>query len=163
MQYSQEIQDKLKELVQDRNRIYSEIKEIHDRLSEKEDSENSNGGSSGMNFKMVLLTASAAIAYFSEKEEEESKVISLHLVELVAQLSVEQTSSGMEEMRELVAKATEIKQQETGKGFEDFRDKAGLTGIMAEFVKNSEVKGSLSEAVDKLKKINPDKSKDLHL
>lgn len=161
MQISQKIQDKLKELIQDRNRIYSEIKEIHDRLSEKEDSENSNGGSSGLNFKIVLLTASAAIAYFSEKEEAQSKEISLHLVELVAQLSVDPTSAAMQEMRELVARATEIKQQETGEGFEDLRDKAGLTGIMAEFVKNSEVKGSLSEAVEKLKKINPDKSAEL--
>lgn len=160
-----ELLQKLKESGERRNGIMHELKEIADKQIEKKDSDG-NGGSgglpSGMNIQILIVMATAAITYFSQKEEEENNEILSRLSELVAQYAANPIDTTIKEIRELVAKATEIKQNETGKGFEDLIGKSGI-GIMAELAKSTDSKGSLSDALESLKKMQSSKSKDLNI
>lgn len=160
-----ELLQKLKESKIRHNNLNRDFKEIADKQLEKKDSDDngSSGGlPSGINIQIVIVIATAAISYFSQKEEEENKEIRSRLTELVAQYAVDPIDAIIKEIRELVAKATEIKQNETGKGFEDMIGKSGI-GIMAELAKSTDSKGSLSDALESLKKMQSKKSKDLNL
>jgi len=156
---------KLKELSERRNRVNRDLQEIANEQIEKKDSDG-NGGSgglpSGMNIQIIIVMATAAITYFSQREEDENKEILSRLTELVAQYAANPIDTTIKEIRELVAKVTEIKQNETGKGFEDLIGKSWI-GIMAELAKSTDSKGSLSDALESLKKMQSKKSKDLNL
>lgn len=160
-----ELLQKLEGLSGRRNRVSRELNEVAQKQIEKKDSDDngSSGGlPSGMNIQIVIVMATAAITYFSQKEEEENKGILSRLTELVAQYAANPIDVTIKEIRELVAKATEIKQNETGKGFEDLIGKSGIS-IMAELAKSTDSKGSLSDALESLKKMQGSKSKDLNL
>lgn len=158
-------QQKLKELSERRDKTNQELNEISQKQLEKKDSDDngSSGGlPSGMSIQIVIVMATAAITYLSQKEEEENKEILSRLTELVAQYAANPIDATIKEIREFVSKATEIKQNETGKGFEDLIGKSGI-GIMAELAKSTDSKGSLSDALESLKKMQSSKSKDLNL
>lgn len=139
-------------------------KRLPSRSKKKDSDDNGSSGGlpSGMSIQIVIVMATAAITYFSQREEDENKEILSRLTELVAQYAANPIDTTIKEIRELVAKATEIKQNETCKGFEDLMGKSGI-GIMAELAKSTDSKGSLSDALESLKKMQSKKSKDLDL
>ena len=159
-----ELLQKLKESKIRHNSLNRDFKEIAEQLEKKDSDGNGGGGGlpSGISIQIVIVIATAAISYFSQKEEEENKEILSRLTELVAQYAANPIDVTIKEIRELVAKATEIKQNETGKGFEDLIGKSGIS-IMAELAKSTDSKGSLSDALESLKKMQGSKSKDLNL
>ena len=162
-------QQKFKELIERRNKTIRELKEIAQEYLEKiEKNSDDNGGGgglpSGISIQIIIVIATAAITYFSQKEEEENKKIFSRLSELVAQYTdtANPSDTMIKEIRELVAKATKIKQDETGKGFADLIGKSGI-GIITEIAQNTAPKGTLSDALQSLKKMQSKKSKDFNL
>lgn len=154
---------KLKELIERRNETIRELKKPAQEYLEKieKDSDDNGGGGglpSGINIQIIIVLANTAINYLSQEKKEENKEIFSRLTELVTQYTANPSDAALKEIQKLVAKATVIKQSETGKGLADLVGKSGI-GIVTEIAKTAPKKGSLSDAVESLKKILPKDSK----
>ena len=152
------------ETIQSLNDIAQGFLEKFEKNSSDDNGGESGGGGlpSGLNIKIIIVLANTAINYLSQEKKEENKEILSRLVDLVAQYEINPSETVIKEIRELVAKATAIKQNETGKGLADLIGKSGIS-IITEIAKNTNTKGSLSDAVESLKKMKSNKSKDLNL
>ena len=148
------------ETIQSLNDIAQGFLEKFEKNSSDDNGGESGGGGlpSGLNIKIIIVLANTAINYLSQEKKEENKEIFSRLTELVTQYTANPSDAALKEIQKLVAKATVIKQSETGKGLADLVGKSGI-GIVTEIAKTAPKKGSLSDAVESLKKILPKDSK----